>query len=83
MHDYLISLVRTTVPAGVAAVLAYLAARWGIGLDADASVQLTAGVTALATAVYYAVARALEQRWPAVGKLLLGSAKQPLYGRLP
>lgn len=83
LHDYLISLLRTAVPAGVGAALAWLSTEYGIVLDDDVQAQAVAFTSALATAVYYAAARALELRWPAVGRLLLGSSKQPLYGRLP
>lgn len=78
MSDYLLSLIRTAVPAGVGAVLTYLATRWGIGLDEQTSAQVAAAATAVVTAVYYGLVRALEQRWPWFGKLL-GSAKKPLY----
>jgi hypothetical protein len=78
LSDYFLSVVRTAVPAGVGAVLTYLATRWGIGLDEDTSAQVTAGVTAVVIAVYYAVVRALEARWPVLGKLL-GSSKKPVY----
>lgn len=78
MSDYVVSLIRTAVPAGVAAVLTYLATRWGIGLDEDTSAQIAVGATAVVTAVYYAIVRALETRWPWFGKLL-GKAKTPTY----
>lgn len=78
MSDYLLSLIRTAVPAGVGAVLTYLATRWGIGLDEQTSAQVAAAATAVVTAVYYALVRALETRWPWFGKLL-GSSKKPAY----
>lgn len=79
LRDYLVSLIRTMVPAGVGAVLALLASRWGIVLDEQSSAQAIAAATALALVAYYAIVRALESRWPWFGKLL-GHAEQPAYG---
>jgi hypothetical protein len=78
MNDYFLSLIRTWVPIGIGAVLSYLAVRWGIGVDEDTQAQLAIALTAVVTAVYYALVRALEKRWPAFGKLL-GTAKKPVY----
>lgn len=78
MSDYLISLIRTAVPAGVAALLAYLGSTWGIVLDQDSSVAVTAGAVALVCAVYYGLVRALQNRWPSLG-WLLGAKKVPVY----
>lgn len=80
LRDYLLSLVRTAVPAAVGGLLAWLASRWGVVLDEQSSAQAMALATAAAVAVYYAIVRALETRWPWFGKLL-GSAKQPAYDR--
>ncbi|WP_027646559.1 hypothetical protein [Salinispora pacifica] len=77
-HDYLISLIRTAVPAAVGALLAWLASTAGIVLDADSSTALTAGVVALAMAGYYALVRVAEARWPRLG-LLLGTPAAPTY----
>lgn len=82
MQDYITSLIRTYVPLGVGAVLAYLASRWGIGLDADASVALSVAAVALITGVYYAIARAIEHRFPRLGRFLVGvGARTPVYPR--
>lgn len=78
IHDYLISLIRTGVPAGIGALLAWLASQAGIVLDADSSTALTAGVVALTGAGYYALVRALESRWPRLG-VLLGTPAAPTY----
>lgn len=69
MNDYFISLIRTWVPLGVGAALSWLASI-GLHLGADAEVGLISFGTALITAVYYTVVRALEQRWPGFGRLL-------------
>lgn len=80
MSDYLLSLIRTAVPAGVGALLAWLGSRWGIVLDDQASVALTAAVVALAVAGYYAIARVIEHRFPRLGRLLVGlGARTPTY----
>lgn len=77
-NDFLISVIRTAVPVAVGAVLAWLASRAGIILDADSSAALTASAVAVAVAVYYALARALETRWPWLG-VLLGRRAKPVY----
>lgn len=82
LRDYLLSLVRTAVPAAVGGLLTWLAARWGIVLDEKSSAEAMALATALAVAAYYALVRALETRWPWFGKLL-GTAQRPAYGRGP
>lgn len=78
MSDYAVSLIRTFVPAAVAALLTWLASRWGVVIDDTTSVQVTTGVTGLVLAVYYAAARAAESRWPAAG-WLLGIPATPEY----
>ncbi len=79
MNDYLLSLVRTWVPIAVGAVLSWLAVKYGVVVPEDISTELTAGLTGVVTAVYYALVRALERRWPKVGSLLLGSKQKPVY----
>lgn len=81
LHDYAISVIRTAVPAGVGAVVAYLAAR-GLNVPADVVAQATALGSFAATALYYAIVRALETRWPAVGRLL-GKKAAPTYPAQP
>lgn len=78
LYDYLVSLVRTVVPTGVASALTWSAVHWGIVLDQDTSAQLSVGVTGAAVATYYAVVRGLESKWPWFGKLL-GKKAQPTY----
>lgn len=77
MSDYLLSLIRTAVPAGVGIALGWLTAR-GLTLDEASSAALTAAATGIATAVYYAVVRAAETRWPWLG-VLLGAPRAPVY----
>lgn len=77
MSDWLISQIRTYVPAGVGALLAWLATL-GLDLGAEAQVGLVTFLTAALTGVYYTLIRLLERRWPQVG-ILLGARKTPVY----
>lgn len=52
--------------------LAYL----GIEVPTETAVALTAGLSGLAMAAWYTLARILEQKWPAAG-VLLGVASSP------
>lgn len=79
MNAYMISLIRTTVPAGVGAALAWLA---GIGLNAgnEANAGLVTFGTALAIIVYYGLIRAVEPKLPAwLRTLLIGASTAPVY----
>ena len=78
MHDQIISLIRTYVPVAVGAFLTFLAVELGVVVDEHVTTGLTTGLVGLVSALYYAVARALEQRWPWLG-WLLGVPKQPTY----
>jgi uncharacterized membrane protein (DUF441 family) len=78
MSDHFLALIRTWVPVGVGVVLAWLAARAGVVLDESSSAALASGVTGLAAAAYYALARVLESWHPLFG-VLLGAARQPRY----
>lgn len=78
MNDNIVAQIRTTVPAVVGAVLAYLAKEFGIVIDESAGAGLVAGATALLTAAYYAAARLLEAKVPSLG-WLLGNPKTPTY----
>jgi len=69
--------IRTYVPIFVGWCLARIGETLGGPLDVDGA-TLSAAVTGLVIAVYYAAARYAEQRWPAAG-WLLGSRKQPTY----
>lgn len=78
MSDLIVSWIRTAVPVAVGAVLTWLASRFGVVVDEQSSAGLTVGLVALFTGLYYAVARALEHRWPVLG-VLLGAPRQPTY----
>ena len=77
MSDFLVSLIRTWVPAAVGAVIAYLVSL-GVEFSQEEEGAIATAVVVLFVAVYYGLARALESRWPAFG-YLLGVAKQPTY----
>jgi hypothetical protein len=81
MNDFITSLIRTWVPIGVGAVITWLATNYNVVVPDDASSSLVVGVAALVTAVYYALARAIEKRFPGLGKVLvgLGAGKSPEY----
>jgi len=78
LSDGVVSLIRTYVPLGVGLAVTYLARELGVVLDEDTSAMASSAAVAVVTAVYYAAARALESRWPALG-VLLGAAKTPSY----
>lgn len=78
MTDYLASLIRTYVPVGVGAALAWIASRTGVVIDESTAAGGVAFFGAVLTGLYYAAVRALEARFPAVG-FLLGVAKPPVY----
>ena len=77
MNDFVVSLIRTWVPAAVAAVVAYVITL-GVEFDAAAEAQVSAAAVLVVSALYYGVVRALENKWPAFGRLL-GIAKTPTY----
>lgn len=77
MSDFVVSLVRTTVPVLVGSAIGWLVTL-GITLPEHATDSLTAGIVALSIALYYAGARWLEIRWPAFG-YLLGTRAEPTY----
>lgn len=81
MSDAVTGLIRTWVPVGVGAFVAWLLAH-NITIDPDAQKGLTVAATAVVIAVYYALVRLLESRWPWFG-VLLGSTRQPTYAPLP
>jgi hypothetical protein len=81
MNDYLVSLIRTYVPLAVGAALTWLAANLGVVIDKDTGALAVAAAVGIVTAVYYALARAIEGRWPQLGHVLLalGLRREPMY----
>lgn len=78
MNDQVASLIRTWVPIAVGALISWLASL-GLNVGEQANTGLTIFLTGLLTAVYYLLARLLERRWPVIGRILLGSSRQPEY----
>jgi len=77
-HDSIVSTIRTAVPAAVGAVLAWMAAKLGIVIDAETGTAGIAFFTSIATAGYYAAVRFAAAKIPAAG-ILLGVNKAPSY----
>ena len=77
MSDLIVSYIRTGVPVLVGTIVSWLVTL-GIALDPDTQAALIAGLTGALIAAYYAIVRALERRWPAVG-VLLGKRTEPTY----
>ena len=69
------SFVRTLVPVAVGQVIAYIATL-GIVVPGDVETALTVVLGFVATAVWYAAVRFLEQKFPKLG-VLLGWAAVP------
>lgn len=76
LNDTVVSLIRTWVPVGLGAVLAFLANK-GFDIEINQSV-----VVALVIAIYYGLARALEKVHPLFG-WLLGAPSEPAYEGTP
>ena len=80
-HEWVLSLWRTVVPKAVGGFLGWLALH-GIKIEGLTEAQISFGATVFGAALYYAVFRALEQRWPVLG-VFLGSTRQPVYDSRP
>lgn len=76
MSEQTPALVRTLVPMIVGAASTWLLTTLGVTLPLEPATEL---VTLILSGAYYTVARWLEQRWPVLGAILLGSSKQPRY----
>ncbi len=73
------SLIRTYVPIGVGAVLAWLLAR-GLGVDPESQTDLISGLTALGAVLWYGLLRWVEPHLPAWARAaLFFSTKMPIY----
>lgn len=77
LNDTLTGLIRTWVPIGVGAVIAWFATR-GLELDFETQNAVVIALTGVTQALYYSAVRLLENQFPAIG-WLLGSAKKPRY----
>jgi hypothetical protein len=82
LNDIIVGWIRTAVPAAIGAALTWLAVNAGVVLDDDSATGLKLGAAALVIACYYAVAKALEVKYPAAGRVLLAlglTGKRPTY----
>lgn len=89
ISDLAASFLRTYVPLGVGALLAFAATRWGLVLPVEASAGVGVAATAACVAGWYGLGRFLERRrgdsWPAVvarsvARWMLGGViRQPVY----
>jgi hypothetical protein len=79
VQDYFLSLIRTVVPVGVGAFVAWLASL-GVDAGATANTGLVIGVTGVVIGAYYGLVRAIEPKLPAFLRvLLIGAARAPEY----
>jgi len=74
MSDLIVSFIRTYVPIAAGWLVSLAVAA---GLDVD-SAQAETVLTGLCIAVYYALARLIERKYPKAG-WLLGAPKAPTY----
>lgn len=79
MNPLAANLIRTYVPAVVGAVVAWLISR-GVNIDPATATATITAITGVLTAGYYTVVRLLEERFPALGALLLLSKPATLTG---
>lgn len=74
-----IATVRTALPAAWVTILTYLAAKFGLNLgDDDMAVLLL--IVPVVLPIFYRLAREIEIRYPAVGRIIFGTNKTPSYG---
>lgn len=78
MNDFITSQIRTYIPILVGSIVSWLATR-GIEIDAEATAGAVVAITGLASALYYLIARLLEENISSKFGLLLGSKKKPTY----
>lgn len=71
LNDYIKGHIRTYIPIIVGAALAYGETKWNIILGEDASTGLIVGLVGAVQAVYYTIVRALAEKWPVFGVLLV------------
>jgi len=74
LNNYLISVQRTVAQSGAAWIVAQ-AARFGVDVPGDA---LTDAIFALTFAIFYAIYRLIEDRFPEVARIL-GASRPPHY----
>jgi len=70
MNPLAANLIRTYVPIIVGAIVSTLVAH-GIQVSPSAEASAIIAMTGMFSAAYYTIARVLEEKWPAVGAVLL------------
>lgn len=78
MKDKMTSYIRTYAPMVGGALLSWLAT-FGLVVDDEVRSAVIIIVTAVLQGLYYALARLVGKKYPAIEKWLLGSSKQPTY----
>jgi hypothetical protein len=79
INDYVIARIRTFVPIAVGAVVAWLATKWGVVIDAETSAAGVSFIAGLAGAVWYQLGSWLATKFSWAG-WLLGYPAAPGYG---
>lgn len=79
LHDSVIALIRTAVPAIVGTVLAWLI-QLGIDISTETQAQLSAALIPIVISAYYAGVTYLERNVNPSFGWLLGAPKAPTYG---
>ena len=78
------SLIRTWIPIAIGAALTWANSHYAhLGIPDHATPDQIIAATAIATAAWYALARAVEHRWPELGGWLVSLGivqSQPSYG---
>lgn len=78
MSDTIVSFIRTWVPVAIGSAITWLFETTGFLIPEDAGSGLVVFMTGVVIAIYYAVARVLETRFPWLG-FLLGKPATPTY----
>lgn len=80
LSNYIISLIRTVVPVAVGAAASWLLTKHAFHIAPAILVQVTALLTAAATAGYYSAIRFLEDKFPkGPWGYFLGHTAKPVY----
>lgn len=78
MNDKQTGTIRSTMPSVWATLAVWLVARLGLDLSAD-DWQVLFVIGPIIGGVVYRLGREVEAKWPAFGRVLFGSARQPHY----
>lgn len=78
MSDFILSQIRTWVPALVGAFLSWVAMKLEIVVSEDTATNIIALFTAAVIGLYYLAVSILAKKWPQIG-WMLGSPRKPSY----